>query len=894
MITKSDHTKLRFSVPLLCIVLSSLLWASPTLGQEARRILVVHGELESENWYRNFDRTLVDHFSENSTVPTVVASRTLELSRAQTPEIRQRIKLDLESEIQEIGYDVVVAVLPAATGFLLELENPNQVPFVLTVPDDAVLSDADLPGYVAIVKSSVRAAMEKTVEQILTLRPQTNTIEVIAGNHPTNLTYVDYVKEIAQDYTSRVQFNFNVGVDPDSLKAHVSQLPDTASVLTLPYFAYGDQESLLPFTATREVNQAASVPAFMTSDDGLELGAVGGHFTSSSAYAMAAADIAERALAGELISGVSGRDAASAVYDWNAVQSWNLPVNRLSEPYVLINEPMRLWQEYPIIAAVILNIILALLAFAIFQTVSLRRSERARLLVESSEKAARESEERYRLLAGNTLDVIWVWDHFAQKLKYCSPSVELMLGYTAKETIALSMEELMTPESVKRCTDLLYRSEPIAALIEVEYYASNGREVSCEIAVRPTKIENGVAAEWIGVTRDISQRKEDEQERRQLEIQVRQAQKFESLGTLAGGIAHDFNNILSVMMGTVDVLKENLNEDKDSSKLLSRLMSASEKAKSLVQQILTFSRQSENEKVVTNLNSLIDDCLGIMGAGIPNNIKLSKELCDQSLFAMGDQSQLSQVIVNLVTNAYESIDGDGQIKISLQEIKYTEEVKGRFTNLPAGHYAKLSVSDTGSGIAEPMIERIFDPFFTSKEMGNGMGLAIVHGIIVEHGGAIEIDSKEGKGTSFSAYLPLTDDVIEITRSDEATKLGSTSCRILVVDDQEELLEIFSSMLEALGHQCTPCQSVDSALYQLDVDKGEYDLIITDYSMPGKSGLELSKQCAKRFSSIPVIISTGYGEGVHDQIGPEFGIAGVLDKPFNLEKLKDVVSEHAQH
>lgn len=893
MIKIADHSTLHFPVSILCLTLLSLLWFDMAYAQQSQRILVIHGELESENWYRNFDRSLVDHFSSDSPTPTVVASRTLELSRAQTPEILQRLKRELEVEIQEVGYDVVVAALPAATAFLLSLENPNQIPFILTAPDDTIVNNPNLPAYVGIVRSSVRPAMVETVEQILNLRPQTDTIEVVAGNHPTNLTYVEYMQEISEEYADRLQFNFNVGIDPETLKNHVSRLSDTSTVITLPYFAYGDQERPLPFTATREINSAASVPVFMTTDDGLEMGAVGGHVTSSSAYAAAVAEIAERALSGEPFSGVSDQDAASTVYDWNAIQRWNLPVNRLQGPYELIDEPVSVWREYPVIVAVISNIILALLAFAIFQTISLRRSERARLLVESSERAARESEERYRLLAGNTLDVIWVWDPSAQKLSYCSPSVELMLGYTAEEIVAMPMSDLMTPESFERCTEALYRHDPGASLIEVEYHANDGRLVSCEIAVQPTKFSSGVATEWVGVTRDITKRKVDELARRRLEVQVRQSQKFESLGTLAGGIAHDFNNILSVMMGTVDVLKENMKADKDASKLLSRLMSASEKAKSLVQQILTFSRQSENEKVVTNLNSLIEDCLGIMSAGIPNNIQLTKDLCAYSIFTIGDQSQLSQVVVNLVTNAYEAIDEGGQIALTLQAVEFEEDLKCRFTNLPAGRYAKISVSDTGCGIAESAIDKIFDPFYTSKEMGNGMGLAIVQGIIIEHGGAIDIESVVSEGTSITAYLPLTDEVIKTSESKEDQNVEELSRHILVVDDQEELLEIFSSMLEALGHQCTVCQSVDSALDRLEEVNGDFDLIITDYSMPGKSGLELSKQCAKRFDSIPVIISTGYGEGMHEQISPELGVAGVLDKPFNLQKLKDVVSQYVQ-
>lgn len=887
----SPQIVVRTAVTLLLLAFSALFLVSAGFAQEANKILIVHGELESEGWYRSFDRTLVDHFSADYPYQTVVTTRNLELSRATTPETLERIRSELETEIQEIGFDVVIAVLPSASEFLLGLENPLRIPFILTVPSDAVAGNPDLPDYVGVVASSVRVAMARTVDQILTLRPQTDTIEVTSGNHPSNLTYVEYMQDAADGYTDRVEFIYHVGFAPDELESYVSQLPDTSALITLPYFQVDAQQTLLADSITRDINAAASVPAFMVMDNGIELGAAGGHFTSSAAYASAAALLAERALAGEDISGVQSRDAASTIYDWNAVNRWDLLVDRLKGPVQIVNQPPALWREYPVATAVIANIMLALIAIAVFQSILLRRSEKARVQVEASEMLARESEERYRLLAANTVDVIWVWDPIESRLQYCSPSIEQVIGYPVEELLTIPLKNWMTPQSYESFANSFYQAEPVPTVLEIDYFHKDGHIVNCEIAMKPAKIRHGTAYEWVGVTRDITARKAEECRRQELESQVRQAQKFESLGTLAGGIAHDFNNILSVMMGTVDILKLRLNSDKETSRMLDRLMSASEKAKGLVQQILTFSRQSENKKVVTNLTALVNDCLDMMAAGAPENVTLTPELGAVPIQVKGDQSQLSQVIMNLVTNAFEATADGGEIKLSLQSIDLDTETHCTIGVLPPGNYVRITVRDNGAGILPEDIEKVFDPFYTKKEMGNGLGLAIVQGIVAEHFGGIDIESERQVGTSISVYLPVTQESVSQTNGPGYTGNPAANRRVLVVDDQEEILEMMSAMLLSLGHDCTTCHSADSALKVLSKDTSSFDLIITDYSMPGKSGLELSKTCAEEFADIPVVIATGFGKRLHEQIGPDAEVAGILDKPFNLETLKQIMVQH---
>lgn len=569
-----------------------------------------------------------------------------------------------------------------------------------------------------------------------------------------------------------------------------------------------------------------------------------------------------------------------------------MPLERLETPYELINAPVTLWQQYPILIISVANLILLLLGMLLFQSVSLRRTKLAHAKVAASEKQVRESEARYRLLASNTKDVISTWNTATRSISYCSPSIQALTGFTPAEYMATPLAESMTAESFSQARQLMGSGSIESQVLEIEMYTKDGGTVWCEIVAQPLPCASGEPTEWVGVTRDISQRKASDAERQRLEHQVQQSQKIESIGTLAGGIAHDFNNILGVITGITDLLKVEFADHSRASPLLKNLMTACEKAKSLVGRILTFSRQSSGEKIVTNLPHLVEESLEILQAGIPKTLIIKKEIASNSLPVMADPTHIEQVIINLITNAAEAHgDQAGSISITVNSTHLDVEREYLYGRLAPGDYAMLRVTDNGVGMDAEHLAKIFEPFYTSKELGNGMGMAIVHGIVMDHHGAIDIQSQLGEGTTVSIYLPLTDEQYSPSvEPPEVTQTSQESRRIMVIDDQEDLLDTLSLMLTHLGHECLQFSNPRQALKVIQQQSHTIDLIITDYSMPELTGLELIEYCSKNHPTLPVILSTGYSDRIAERVAGEQNDFTVLNKPYNFAQLREVLRQ----
>ena len=333
----------------------------------------------------------------------------------------------------------------------------------------------------------------------------------------------------------------------------------------------------------------------------------------------------------------------------------------------------------------------------------------------------------------------------------------------------------------------------------------------------------------------------------------------------------------------------------NASELLNKLTTAADKAKSLVSQILTFSRQSSGEKVVTDLPQLIEESLGILQAGIPKTCVIKKHIATGSLKVMVDPTHIEQVILNLITNAAEASEhSDGVITISVDTHQFETAKEFPYGRTLAGDYAMLEVKDRGVGMDIAHLNKIFEPFYTSKTLGNGMGMAIVHGIVMDHMGAIDIQSRLGEGTTVSVYLPLTDrEVADMVEPAAVSEGPRTSSRIMVIDDQEDLLEVTSLMLKNLGHDCVLFSNPRNALRSLKLESDDLDLIITDYSMPDLSGLEVIDYCAENHPSIPVILTTGYGNRIIEQLSEDSKDFNVLNKPFNFVELQTALREVLQ-
>ncbi len=391
--------------------------------------------------------------------------------------------------------------------------------------------------------------------------------------------------------------------------------------------------------------------------------------------------------------------------------------------------------------------------------------------------------------------------------------------------------------------------------------------------------------------KEIELRKQYEKERTKLESQLMQLQKMETIGTLAGGIAHDFNNILTPILGYTEMALEEIEEDNTLRFDIEQINHAALRAKDLVKQILTFSRQMEVEKKPSDLKDIIEEVLNLVRASLPRNIEIVADLDQQCGTVMVDTTQIHQVIMNLCTNASHAMTPEGgTLTISLEEVQLDAEKVKKLNKISPGTYACISLSDTGIGMDQQTLNRIFEPFFTKKEVGvgSGLGLAVVHGIINSYRGAITVESEPGKGTTFRIYLPLFEEPQEIEVPDEYLKTGME--RIMFVDDEEEITFIGKKMLESLGYSVTIRTDGNRAFQEFKRHPEDYDLLVTDQIMPGLLGTNLAAKFRQLNPNLKVIIITGAKESINENIIDDYKIDELLLKPLKISEFSKVIRD----
>jgi PAS domain S-box-containing protein len=380
---------------------------------------------------------------------------------------------------------------------------------------------------------------------------------------------------------------------------------------------------------------------------------------------------------------------------------------------------------------------------------------------------------------------------------------------------------------------------------------------------------------------DITESKRSEQARKDLEDKLRQAQKMEAIGTLAGGIAHDFNNILAAIIGFAELAKIEASGNIDLDVSINEVLNASFRARDLVRQILTFSRQTETESGPIQIHLIIKEALKLLRASLPSTIQLRPNISSHGTI-MGDPTQIHQVVMNLCTNAYHAMrEIGGLLEVSVSETCIGPSAEADLKLLRPGPHLKLSVRDTGHGIDPAIIHRIFDPYFTTKEKGKGtgLGLAVVHGVVKCHQGAIQVESELGKGTRFDIYFPMMEGsgAAAATAGGEVTVSGRE--RILFVDDEPAIEELGKRLIGSLGYEVSTCGNAADALEKFRTSTQDFDLVITDMTMPRMTGNRLATELMRIRPSIPVIVCTGFSEQINKEKAQAQGIKAFIMKPF---------------
>lgn len=507
-----------------------------------------------------------------------------------------------------------------------------------------------------------------------------------------------------------------------------------------------------------------------------------------------------------------------------------------------------------------------------------------------TEEALRISEERYALAIEGSNDGIWE-RNLATGETYFSPRWKEIIGYGDDEL----------PNHLDEWKKRVHPDDYDMVIKNIDdYLAGTIDRYICEYRIRhkddswhwmlakgaKTCDDQKNPTHFAGSHTDITERKKGEEERKSLETQLLQAQKMETIGTLAGGIAHDFNNILSPILICAEIALDDTAKDSEMREMIETIMKASYRAKDLVKRILLFSRSGEQNRETLRIDEVVKEALKLARSSIPSTITISKKIRIKNETITADPIQIHQLIMNLCTNAFHAMQGSGgEIKVELSAINI-DNGKNKLLLLNEGKYILLSISDTGHGIDESTKQRIFDPFFTTKDTGTGtgLGLSVVLGIVMSHDGEITVESEVGKGTTFHIYLPqsVRDEASKLPSVDKIDPKGKEN--VLFVDDESAITFVGKNALEHLGYKVTALNSASEALEMFRLKPDHFNIVISDYTMPNMTGLQLATELKNLNRDIPVIIVSGHNDTIGEENMDRFNIDEYITKPFTGPQL----------
>ncbi len=785
-------------------------------------------------------------------------------------------------KFKTIPFDVIIATDNDAFNFLRAHRDEvfGRVPTVFCGVN--YFNPDTLIGYDLYTGVSETADFKANLDLLLRLHPATQQIVVIVDNSVTGQQILREVSAVIPLYQQRVSFEYLIDFSMEELLARVSNLPSNALVLYTIFFQDKNNRIFEYDESVALISRASKVPIYGTWDFSLGFGIIGGKLTDGFSQGKMAAELAESIIRGEHPNTlpVVMRSFSQFMFDYKQMQRFGVPLDALPPESIVINRPIIFYTFPKSVVWAAGGAVFLLAGFIVVLLFSIRQREQAR-------QQLKESEAQYHSLVDNLNVGIYrntggprgtfLQANPAMLKLFGFDSLEAFLQTTAAELYQDSADRLAFIDELIRIGSVKNR--------ELKMKKKDGTPIWISCSAQ-AMYDDTSAIKWIdGVNEDITERK-------LLEAQLRQSQKIEALGSLAGGIAHDFNNILMVISGYGTMLKGKVTHDPELVHYLNPILSSAEKAARLTQSLLAFSRKQVSNPKPIDLNEVIDGMESLLVRLIGEDIELRKQRHERKLIVMADHSQLEQVLLNLVTNARDAMPGGGVINISTESILIQEAaLLGKHQLKKPGTYVVLSVQDTGGGMDEATRNRIFEPFFSTKEVGKGtgLGLAIVHGIVKQHDGDISVNSELEKGTTFKVFLPMisgdADDTGTIMRP---PAVGGTET-ILLGEDDEQVRQWTKDVLTQAGYTVIEAVNGEDLVEQYFL-ADHIDLIVLDVVMPKKNGREALEAIKKVRPLVQALFMSGYTadvvlrKGIHDQS------VNFLAKPLTSEALLSKIRE----
>jgi PAS domain S-box-containing protein len=526
----------------------------------------------------------------------------------------------------------------------------------------------------------------------------------------------------------------------------------------------------------------------------------------------------------------------------------------------------------------------------------------------AAEEALREREERLAAIVDNAPVCVKLLDREGRVLEMNRAGLVMVEADRLEQLHGRNAVSLVHADDRQAFAELIravFNGESRTLVFDVVGLKGTRRTLETHSVPMWADVEHREVRALLGVTRDISDHLRAEQTRAALELQLRQAHKLQAIGTLAGGIAHDFNNILTAILGHAELLERGqpgqaaagraAPSAEDVRACAAGILAAGKRARDLVQQILTFSRRRERPCQLTRLQPIVEEALQLLRPALPANIEIRTAFACEGQHVFADATQLHQVVVNLCTNAAQAmLERGGVLELLCSQVVLDAAFCRAHPGTRPGPHQRLVVRDTGHGMAPAVLERIFEPFFTTKEAGGGagLGLAVVHGIVRGHHGAIEVDSRPGEGTEVRIYLPVAEAPAGAESAEASTMPLGRGERVLFVDDEAMLATLIARTITDLGYRVTAHRRPSEALAEFVRDPMQFDLVLCDLTMPGMTGLEFAQHLHRIRPELPVLLTSGFIADLDAGDLQRSGIRELLEKPFLIEHLASALARHA--